>query len=111
MINEFSIHAKPSNGKAKTVFAVCFFVSFAALFGSAAFDLYRWVPQLLGVGLLVAAVTVYTKYLSSKYFYEIVHDTEGTPLFVVNQIIGRRMTTLCRIALYEIVKIETLLDQ
>ena len=106
MINEFSIHAKPTNNKAKTAFTVCFFASFVLLFFANAIEKYVWVPQLLGMGLLVAAVVIYTKFLSSKYLYEIVKDTEGTPLFVVNQVIGRRMTTLCRIALYEIVKIE-----
>ena len=105
MINEFSIHAVPTNDKAKKAFTVCFFASFAALFGSAAFSSYRWLPQLIGIVLLVASITLYTKYLSAKYFYEIVKDTEGTPLFVVNQLVGKRMTTLCRIAFYEIVKI------
>ena len=107
MINEFSIHAKPSNNKAKTAFTACFFLSFASLLAANAFTQYRWVPQLLGMVLLVAAVTLYTKFLSSRYYYEIVHDTEGTPLFVVNQQIGRRMTTLCRVGLDEIVKVES----
>ena len=106
MIKEFSIHAKATNNKAKNAFFICFFFSFAALFSSNAFSKYTWVPQLIGMVLLVAAVTLYTKYLSAKYFYEIVFDTEGTPLFVVNQMIGKRMTTLCRIALYEIVRID-----
>ena len=106
MINEFSIHAKATNNKAKNAFMVCFFASFAALFGAAAFKSFVWVPQFIGMVLLIASITIYTKFLSSKYFYEIVHDTEGTPLFIVNQLIGKRMTTLCRIALYEIAKIE-----
>ena len=37
--------------------------------------------------------------------YEIVFDSEGTPLFIVNQLVGKRMSTLCRIGLYEIVNI------
>ena len=107
MIKEFSIHAKATNSKAKIAFTVCFFASFILLFSANAFQRYVWLPQLSGMLLLVAAITLYTKFLSSKYFYEIVFDTEGTPLFVVNQIIGKRMTTLCRIALYEVVKVES----
>ena len=106
MINEFSIHAKASNNYAKTAFTVCFFASFALLISANAFQKFVWMPQLVGMCLLVGAVVLYTKFLSSTYFYEIVHDTEGTPLFVVNQVIGRRITTLCRVALYEIVRIE-----
>jgi hypothetical protein len=56
--------------------------------------------------LFVAAITIYSRYVSPVYYYDITHDSEGTALFVVRQIIGRRETTLCRIALYEIVKIE-----
>ena len=106
MINEFSIHAKATNNKARTAFTVCFFASFAFLISANAFQKFVWVPQLIGMCLLVGAVVLYTRFLSSTYFYEIVKDTEGTPLFVVNQAIGRRITTLCRVALYEIVKIE-----
>lgn len=107
MIREFSIHAKPTNKKAMTAFTVCFFSSFATLFGSTLLSRYRGVVGLLGMGLLVAAILLYTKFISSKYFYEIVHDTEDTPLFVVNQLIGKRMTTLCRVGLHEIVKVES----
>ncbi len=107
MIREFSIHAKPTNKKAMTAFTACFFASFAALIASGAFQFYRWVPQLIGMVLLVAAVALYTKFLSSKYYYEIVFDTEGTPLLVVNQLIGKRMTALCRVGLYEVVRVES----
>ena len=106
MINEFSIHAKPTNKRATQVFAVCFLLSFAILTLSTFLELYRGIVQLFGLGLLVAALVIYTKYLSPRYFYEIVLDSEGTPLFIVNQYIGKRMTTLCRIAFYEIVKVE-----
>lgn len=107
MIKEFSIHAKATNNNAKIAFAVCFFASFILLFSANAFQKLVWIPQLCGMLLLVAAITLYTKFLSSKYFYEITFDTEGTPLLVVNQVIGKRMTTLCRVGLYEVVKVES----
>ena len=106
MIKEFSIHAKPTNTKARLVFSVCFFASFAVLAASTFLVHYKGVVGLVGLALLVAAITLYTKYLSCSYYYEIVFDSEGTPLFVVNQLIGKRITTLCRIGLFEIVKIE-----
>ena len=106
MIKEFSIHAKPTNNKARGIFSVLFFASFAVLIVSTVIPLYRGVVGLLGMALLVGAITMYTKYLSSTYYYEIVFDTEGVPLFVVNQLTGKRMSTLCRVGLYEIVKLE-----
>lgn len=106
MIKEFSIHSKPTSNKARTVFSVCFFASFAVLGASTFLEHYSGVVGLVGLALLVAAITLYTKYLSCSYYYEIVFDSEGTPLFVVNQLVGKRMTTLCRIGLFEIVKIQ-----
>ena len=105
MIKEFSIHAKPTNNSARNVFSICFFASFAVLAASTFLEHYRGVVGLVGLALLVAAITLYTKYMSSSYFYEIVFDSEGTPLFIVNQLVGKRMSTLCRIGLYEIVNI------
>lgn len=106
MIKEFTIHAKPTNKKATLAFAACFLSSFAILTLSTFMEKYRGIVQLLGMGLLVAALLFYTKYMAPKYFYEIVFDSEGTPLFIVNQVTGKRMTTLCRVGLYEIVKVE-----
>ena len=106
MIKEFSIHAKPTNTKARAAFSICFFAAFAVLAGSTFLEHYKGVVGLVGLGFLVGAITLYTKFLSSVYYYEIVFDSEGTPLFIVNQLIGKRITTLCRIGLYEIVKLE-----
>lgn len=106
MIKEFSIHARPTNKKATAAFSICFFASFAVLAVSSFLPIYRGLVQLLGMGLLVAAILIYTKFLSPRYFYEIAYDSDGVPLFIVNQVIGKRMSTLCRVAFYEIVKVE-----
>ena len=110
MIHEFTVHAKPGNNKAKITFWVLLALSavdFIAYLLMRRFEVEK--SGLVGVvalALIVAAVTIYTKYVSPDFYYEITHDTEGTALFVVSQMIGKRKTTLCRIALYEIVKIE-----
>ena len=106
MIREFSVHAKSTNKKAPMVFAACASLAFAFILMSMIIPSYRGVVSLLGMGLLVGAITVYTRYVSPEYYYDITFDSEGTPLLVVRQIIGKRHTTLCRIGLSEIVKIE-----
>ena len=88
------------------VFAACASLAFAFVLMSMIIPTYRGVVSFFGMGLLVAAITVYTRYVSPEYYYDITFDSEGTPLFVVRQIIGKRHTTLCRIGLGEIVKIE-----
>lgn len=106
MIREFSAKAKATNNKARSLFIICMILSFAFLSISMLVDLYRGVISLVGLGFLVVAITVYTKYISPVYYYDITFDNEGTPLFVVHQMIGKRKTTLCRIGLFEVVKIE-----
>ena len=106
MIREFSAKAKASNNKARTLFALCMALSFVFLSASTLLPLYRGVVSLIGLGLLVAAITIFTKYVSPIFYYDITFDSEGAPLFVVRQMIGKRQTTLCRIGLFEIVKIE-----
>ena len=78
MIKEFTIHAKPTNKKATAAFTACFLSSFAILTLSTFMEKYRGIVQLLGMGLLVAALLFYTKYMAPKYFYEIVKvEIEG----------------------------------
>ena len=106
MIREFSAKAKASNNNARTLFVVCMASAFAFLAVSMLIPIYRGVVSLVGIVLLVAAITVFTKYISPIFYYDITFDSEGVPLFVVRQMIGKRQTTLCRIALFEIVKVE-----
>jgi len=110
MISEFSVHTKPTNNKAK----ISFFVFLAlTVFSAAAYFLMRFLEVeksgLVGfIPLFSIVVTVffYNKYLSAKIYYDLTKDSEGTALFVVRQVIGKRASALCRIALYEITKIE-----
>ena len=106
MIREFSIKLKPTNNKARTVFVSCMIAAFLLIMLSTLVELYHGLVSLVGMIFLVAAVTVYTKYLSVVFYYDITLDSEGTPLFLVRQTIGKRQTTLCRIGLAEIKKVE-----
>lgn len=106
MIREFSVKLKATNGKARTAFIASMLIAFALIAVSSVVPLYHGVVALVGMAFLVAAVTIYSKYVSPIYYYDITFDCEGTPLLVVRQLIGKRETTLCRIGLAEIVKIE-----
>ncbi len=110
MIKEISVCSKPTNNKAK----ISFFVFIALfVFGTVCYLVMRGQgvekSGLIGFIPLVSvtvAIFFYNKYLGSKYYYDVMLDSEGTPLFVVRQLIGKRTSTLCRVALYEITKIE-----
>ena len=106
MIPDFSIKSKPSNKKAKWLFAVSLIASFLIFAISSILPKYQGLVSLLALSLLVLAMTVYTKYVTPVFYYDITTDSEGTPLFIVRQLIGKRETTLCRIGLAEIIKVE-----
>lgn len=103
MITEFSTRAKSSNNNARIAFFLLLGASvavFAAYFIS---PLYKGIIGLVGIALITAAVLIYTKYVSCEYYYDVTHDSDGTPVFVVRQITGKRQSTLCRIAVSDIV--------
>ena len=64
----------------------------------------------MGMIFLVAALTVYNKYMVVTYYYDIMVDSSGRALFLVRSHISNRLggknSTLCRIELADIVKIE-----
>ena len=106
MIREFSVKPKPSNNKARAAFIISMALSFALICISTFIPLYKGLVSLGGVGLLSVAIVLYTRFIAPVYFYDIFIDSNGVPLFIVRQQVGKKYTTLCRISLHEIVKIE-----
>ncbi len=106
MFSEFSTKVKPKNNNAKIVFLITFLLSVVAFVTYFLMEQYRGFAGLFGFLLLVSAILFYTKYIAVDFYYDLTKDSEGTPIFVVRQIVGKRETTLCRISLSDIVKIE-----
>ena len=110
MINDLQIRLKPTNNKARAavlVLGACAAIAFFAYYYMRDHGIEKSsLVGFLGLVLLTASLTFYQKYMSSVYYYEIMHDDSGVPLFLVKQIIGKRGSTLCRIVLYEIKNIE-----
>ena len=105
MIAPITITPKPENNKAKV-----FVATFGALgglifiFGMWA-ERYSGVISLVGMLLIVAAITISVRYIMSRFVYEIT-ELEGEWLFIVGQYSGKRYTTLCRVGLHSVVSIE-----
>ncbi len=104
MITELTLRPKPQNKRAK-------YLLIAFLLGAVAFAIlysvipnYKGVVGLVSVIFIVGAVFMYTKYIAPEYYYDIT-IADGTPLFVVRQLTGKRFTTLCRVELRSIVSI------
>ena len=105
-MQEFSVKLTPSNNKARIAFIALLTGSFLLFVISTLLPLYRGLVSLGGMVCLVAALTLYTKYISPVYYYDFTDDGYGTRLFVVRQMTGKRQSTLCRISFGEIKNVE-----
>ena len=106
MIRDFSVRAKHSNNKARALFIIFMVCSFLTVMLSALIAEYKGVFTLAGAVLLSVALLLYSKYIAPVYFYDVSADSAGVPLLIVRQQVGKRQSTLCRIALSDITKIE-----
>ena len=106
MITDFSAQPKPQNNNAKILMWVFFGVSAVAFVVSAIIPIYKGVVGAICLGAIVTAILMYTKYVSVKFYYDIIATGVSEPLFVVRQLVGKREVTLARIALADITDIQ-----
>lgn len=106
MINEFSVHPTPTNNKAKTVFLATMISGIVIAAISCIIPLYKGIVGLFGFILIVTALLFYTKYVAIEFYYDIVKDGDGLPLLIVRQTTGKRTSTLSRIPLADVTKVE-----
>jgi len=100
MIHDLTVRVRPQNKNAHALCIVLLALAAAGFVTSFTVPLYRGIIQLFAAILIVAALTVYARYLGSKYSYEIfTNDGEGEPLFIVRQETGKRISILCRVSL------------
>ncbi|MBQ7333489.1 MAG: hypothetical protein IJW38_03985 [Clostridia bacterium] len=109
MINESTVRPKPQNNNAKIAFLITMLLFLVGLVSYMLADKYRGVIALIAICFLTSAILFYTKYIAPVFFYDILIDSEGVPLFVVRQQTGKREVTLARIELADIqdVKMES----
>ena len=106
MITEMSSKTQPSNNYARLIFAFCMSGGICLALLSTFIPFYKGIVALVGVILLVMAIAVFSKYIAVTYYYDITFDNIGTPIFVVRQMVGKRQSTLCRINIADIVRVE-----
>lgn len=107
MIAELSMRVKPKNKYGMIAFLLSLTVGVFLIVFSETLDSYRGVVGAIAVLLFVYALFAYTRYVVREYYYDIT-VIENEPLLVVRQLIGSRSTTMCRISLSDITKVETL---
>ena len=105
MISEFTLRPKATNKRAQYLIAACLFGAAAFFVVYLAVEHYKGLVGLGTLAFITAAVFIYTKYVAREYYYDILIAND-TPLFVVRQLTGKRYSTLCRIELRSIMKVE-----
>ena len=109
MINESTVRPKPQNNNAKIAFLVTMLLFLLSTVGYILADKYKGIIGLVAICFLTTSILFYTKYIAPVFSYDIMLDSEGIPLFVVRQVVGKRQATLARIEIADIrdARIET----
>ena len=101
MINEITVRPKAKNKKAHVICLLFLLLAAAVTVVYLMVDTYRGAVGLGAAAMIAAAIYVYTKYIGNEYSYDVV-VSNGTPLFLVRQTVGRRSTLLLNIHLSSI---------
>ena len=102
MIKESTVHPKPQNNNSKLACIITMLLFAASAVGYIFAEKYKGVIGLVAIGFLTSAILFYTKYIAPSFSYDILIDSEGTPLFVVRQRTGKREVTLARLEIADI---------
>ncbi len=102
MIKESTVRPKPQNNNAKIAFLVTMLLFLASTVFYIFMEKYKGVIGLVAICFLTSSILFYTKYLAPVFFYDILIDSQGIPLFVVRQHTGKRQVTLARIEIADI---------
>ena len=108
MISEISVSPRPSNNKARHLFFILMILTVTAAAIYLSIQNYKGLVGLGCLVFLVGAIYIYNRYMATKYYYDVMIDTAGTPLFVVRSVVGKRATTLCRVELSSVIGITTI---
>lgn len=102
MINESTVRPKPQNNNAKIALLVTMLLSLLCIAGYFFAEKYRGIIGLVAICFLTSSILFYTKYIAPVFFYDILIDSDGVPLFIVRQKTGKREVTLARFELADI---------
>ena len=67
---------------------------------------FRWVLQLMGIGLLSGAIYLYTAYITRAFVYRVMVREDGERDLLIDEIRRKSRTTVCRISLSGIRRVE-----
>ncbi len=110
-ILDFTYRPKTKVREARLVMFGALIIAALLVIASVISPKYKGVISLFAVVALIVVVFVFTRYLSAQYAYAVMTTAQGENMLIVTKTVGKNMTTLAMIRLYEIVSVESLVDQ
>lgn len=104
-MSDFSAQPKAQNQNSKIFMYIFFALALVTAVLSIILPVYRGVVGMVTLGCLTTAILMYTKYVSVKFYYDVMVTGLDEPLLVVRQAVGKRNVTLARVALADIISI------
>ena len=105
MISEFTLKPVAQNKKSVYMFIAFLLGAVASVIVYMTLEKYRGMVGLIAMMFIIAAIFMYTRYMAAQYFYDVT-ILNDTPLFIVRHKLGKRETTMCRVAIEDIVSVE-----
>ena len=104
MISDFSVRVLPKNKNATVIFLLLLSFSMILFLYSSTLESYKGIVGLVSLAFIVGAVYVFTRHVIAEYYYDLIGGDE--PMLVVRQAFGKRSTTMCRVSLADIERVE-----
>ena len=108
MIPDMILRPKAQNEEGRRVFLITMIAALLSFVASLFLSKYQGLVQLGSVVALCVSLYFYTRYVASVYSYEVTADNDGTPIFVIRQTAGSRVSTHCRMPIGSLVCAELL---
>ena len=108
MISPMTIKPEPQNNKAKHIFFACLGSAIVSIALYTMLEKYNGIVGIVALGFITAAIYLYNRYICASYYYDVAVDSNGSPIFVVSQSVGKRQTTLCRVDLSSIMVVKAM---
>ncbi len=108
---DFTYRPKTKVREARLVMLGALIISALLVIASVISPKYKGIISLFAVIALVCVVYIYTRYLAPQYAYAVMTSGEGEALLVITKNVGKSLSTLAMIRLYEITSVERVTDE
>ena len=105
MQGDFSVRPKAQNNHAKVLMWAGYIVGLISAIASCFMGTYSRYTVILAAVAFILGIVVHTKYVAVELYYDVMIQDVEEPMFVVRYKTGKRVSTMCNIAIADIVSV------